>query len=466
MAQAAQHPLEQIPPHDEPAEAGVLGSMLAAEEAATVAVEMLVAEDFYVPRYQLLFKLFRELYEQQPDLDLLYVQSELRRRGWVERVGGEGVIGALTERTPSPGNIERYCRLVRERAVERELLQSAGQILQMVQQPGSGQDVAGLVSKAEEIIYKISDRRSSQEPVSIHAVLEKVLEQAELHVAAHREGRKIDTGAIPTGFHDLDRMFAGGLWPGEVIIVAARPSVGKTTLSINIARKVACRPTERNPVGVGIFSLEMPKEQVSKNLLCAEARINSEKMRTYQFDDGDFEVVKDAAKQLGQAPIFIDDQPGITTTELRARARRLVHRENVKLLLIDYLQLMQTSRSMDSREQAVAELSRQVKHIARELKIPIILLSQLRRPPQGQEHKKPALTDLRESGSIEQDADVVLMLHRELDENNVMTRDVTAIVQKNRNGACGDVKLSFFPEQFRFETYMPELADAPSTVGV
>ncbi|MCZ7643677.1 MAG: DnaB-like helicase C-terminal domain-containing protein [Planctomycetota bacterium] len=250
------------------------------------------------------------------------------------------------------------------------------------------------------------------------------------------------------------------------MIVAARPSVGKTTLSINIARKVACKPVERQPPGVGIFSLEMPKEQVSKNLLCAEAKIASEMMRTYSFEDQDYEVVKEAARQLSQAPIFIDDTPGISPGQLRSRARRLVHRENVKLLVIDYLQLMQTDRRSEHREQAVAELSRQVKQVARELNVPIILLSQLRRPPAEERNPKPRLTDLRESGSIEQDADVVIMLHRELDENNVMTRDVTAIVQKNRNGATGDVRLSFFPEQFRFETYVPEYEEARSVMGV
>ncbi|MCZ7643678.1 MAG: hypothetical protein M5U26_00085 [Planctomycetota bacterium] len=215
MATAAEKILEQVPPHDEDAEAGVLGSMLAGEAAAGVAVDALVPEDFYTPRYHLLFGLFRELFERQPDLDALYVQSELKRRGLVERVGGEGVVGQLMERTPTPANVERYCRIVRERAVERELLAGAGQILQLVQQPHSGEDVKHLVGQAEEIIYRVADQRSSQEPVGILQILEGVLVEAEAFLQARREGREPKTGAIPTGFHDLDKKLAGGLWPGR-----------------------------------------------------------------------------------------------------------------------------------------------------------------------------------------------------------------------------------------------------------
>lgn len=469
MASGAENPLERVPSHDEAAEVGVLGAMLCDERAASLAVELLVKEDFYLPRHQILFDLFSDLHEAQPDLDILYVQSELERRGLVERVGGKDIIGRLVEDVPTAANIERYCRIVRDRAVERELVNCAGRIVQMCQNPDTSAMADGetpLVGQVEQMVFEIADRRAGNEPTSIQSVLDGVINEAERALEARREGRELECPAIATGFQDLDNKFAGGMWPGEVIIVAARPSVGKTTLSINIARKVACRPAEKNPIGVGVFSLEMPKEQVSKNILCGEARVSSKKMRTYSFDEEDYEVVQAAVRNLQNAPIFIDDTPGLTPAELRARARRLYHRDNVRLLVVDYLQLMQTNRRHDSREQAVAELSRQVKHLARELNIPIILLSQLRRPVQGSENKKPNLTDLRESGSIEQDADVVIMLHREIDENGVMTFDTTAIVQKNRNGETGDIKLSFFPDQFRFENYVPEMAGASDMVGV
>ncbi|MBI3832023.1 MAG: replicative DNA helicase [Planctomycetes bacterium] len=464
-AGTTENPFEGVPPHDEAAEAGVLGSMLIEESAAEIAIESITTDDFYTPRFKSLFKLFSELHRQQADLDMLFVQSELEKRGLLERVGGKQILRQLVDDTPTAANVERYCRIVKDRAIERELLRAAHQIVGLVQSPRSNEDASVLLGQAEEVVFKIADGRSSNEPVTIQSVLEGVLADAHKTVEARRQGLEIPSPAIATGFHDLDRMFAGGMWPGEVVIIAARPSVGKTTLAINIARKVACRPPEKKPVGVAIFSMEMPKEQVSKNLLCSEAKIVSSKMRRYEFDEEEYETVRMAAEQLKQAPIFIDDTPGLSTSELRARARRLYHRDGVRMLLVDYLQLMTSSKNHDSREQAVAELSRQVKQIARELSIPIVLLSQLRRPIQGKEDDPPKLTDLRESGSIEQDADVVIMLHRPLDEKGVMTRDIKAIVQKNRNGEIGEVQLSFFPEYFRFETYTPDVSNAQSAAG-
>ncbi|MCK6473750.1 MAG: replicative DNA helicase [Planctomycetes bacterium] len=467
MGKATENPLEGIPPHDESAEAGVLGSMLCDERAAGAAVELLVPEDFYVPRHQLLFDLFRDLYDKHPDLDPLLVQSALEKRGLLERVGGKEIVGRLIEETPNAANVERYCRIVRERAEERELIQGAGQIIRLCK----GLDDSGegsLVERAEELIFKIADRRVANEPVTIQSVLEEVVDEAERHISARRCGQSVELPALPTGFADLDKKLAGGLWPGEVIIVAARPSVGKTTLAINIARRIACRPPEKKPQAVAIFSLEMRKEQISKNILCGEARISSSKMRTYQFDEEDYVVVKSAVQNLQNAPIFIDDTPGISPSELRARARRLYHRENVRLLVIDYLQLMTLSKRTDTREQAVAEMSRQVKQIARELDIPVILLSQLRRPIQGQESRKPELSDLRESGSIEQDADVVLLLHREADEaDETRYGNVTdVIVKKNRNGETGMVRLSFIGDQLRFENYEPDFESSGIPAGI
>jgi len=461
------NPLERIPPHDEVAEMSVLGSMMIEERATNIAVETLVTDDFYLPRHQILFDLFVELHQQQPDLDPVFVRSELDRRGLHERIGGRETLGRIMENTPSPANIERYCAIVRDRALERSLLKAAAQIIDSCQHPEPGVESKTLVGRAEELIFQIGDKRASGEPVAIVDVLGSVLGDAEKHMEARREGRELPSLAVPTGYGKLDEMLSGGMWPGEVIIVAARPGGGKTTLALNIALNAANRPIEKNPVPTAFFSLEMPETQITKNMLCREARIPSQKMRRYAFDEDDYKEVLHASQQLKLAPIFIDDSSNLTPGELRARARRLRHREKIGLLIIDYLQLMKESRHYVSREQAVADVSRQVKSLARELEVPAVLLSQLRRPPQGQENSAPTISDLRESGAIEQDADVVIMLHmltdRETGTRN--QRDIRAHIQKNRNGPIGPVDLSYFPDQFRFENYAPEFEGASAAVG-
>lgn len=459
----SENPLERIPPNDEAAEMSVLGSMMIEERAATIAVEMLVTDDFYLPRHQVLFDLFHELHQQQPDLDPVFVRSELDRRGLYERIGGRETLGRIMENTPSPANIERYCSIVRDRALERSLLRAAAQIIESCHTPEPGVESQTLVGRAEELIFEIGDKRSHGEPVAIVDVLSSVLSDAEKHMEARRKGEELPSPASATGYAKLDEMLSGGLWPGEVIILAARPGGGKTTLAINFALNAANRPREKNPIPTAFFSLEMPEKQITKNMLCREARVSSQKMRRYVFDENDYQEVLHASQQLKQAPIFIDDTPGLTPGEMRARARRLRHRENIGLIIIDYLQLMQPGRRYDSREQAVADMSRQTKSLARELSIPVILLSQLRRPPQGQENSAPTISDLRESGSIEQDADVVMMLHMQTDRTTGTRnqKDIRAHIQKNRNGPIGPVDLSYFPDQFRFENYAPELQGAP-----
>jgi replicative DNA helicase len=323
------------------------------------------------------------------------------------------------------------------------------------------------MDRSEALLFEIAKRRGEKQAVSIMSVLDQVLAEAERHIQARATGQQIPSAAIPTGFADMDDMFSGGLWPSEVAVVAARPGVGKTTLALNIARRAACRPREKGPIPVAVFNMEMPKEQLAKNILCAEAQINSRRLRNYALDDEEYQKVKLASHNLGNAPIFIDDSPGLTPFELRARGRRLYRAQGVRLIIVDYLQLMQPAGRHDNREQAVADLSRQVKHLARELGIPILLLSQLRRPPPGEEGQRPKLGDLRESGAIEQDADLVVMLHRPLDrETAVMKEEVFAIVQKNRNGPIGQFQLTFFPHQLRFEDFIKEPVDAHSAVGV
>jgi replicative DNA helicase len=468
LAQAVANPLEQIPPHDEAAEQSVLGAMLTDSRAAEVAAEMLVPDDFYLPRHQLLFKLFAKLGREEAGLDLVFVQSELERQGLTERVGGREVLGALIEATPTAANIERYCRIVRDRATERTLIQAAGQIMRMCQQPEPGANSKALLERAEKAVYDIADARATHDSVSLTLVLDAILSKAEQHVEARRRGEELPTPAVPTGFANLDEMFAGGMWPGEVVIIAARPGGGKTTLGLNIALNAALYPpSHKQPVPVALFSMEMPKEQIAKNMLCREAAIPSTVMRTFAFQDDQYAEVKAAAAALREAPVFIDDMPGLTPAELRARARRLRHRHGVGLIVIDYLQLMRQESRFDTREQEVASLSREVKQLARELEIPVVLMSQLRRPPQGQEAQRPTLSDLRESGAIEQDADVVVMLHQDLDRATGLRKqqDIWVIVQKNRNGPIGDRRITYFPDHFRFETFHPEIDGARNAAG-
>ncbi|MCY3021883.1 MAG: replicative DNA helicase [Planctomycetota bacterium] len=455
--------LEQVPPYDERAEVGVLGSMLIDARAADVAIEELKAEDFYLPRHRTIFSVFSRLFQKHENVDEVFLCSELEREGLLEAVGGRDMIGRLITDTPSAASVESYCAIVRARAVERELIEAAGKILKLVREPSS-QGGDALVEAAEQMVYDIADKRTTDDAVPMTKLMAEVLAEAEKTVAARRAGQEIDLGVLPTDYPDLDRLLAGGLWPGELLVMAARPGMGKTTFAINIVRHVSLgREARVKPAA--IFSLEMPNRQIAKNILSAVTSIPTHKMRGYDFTDQEFEDVKQADKALRLAPIYIDDTPGISVSQLRARSRRLRHRHGVKLIVVDYLQLMRgPANRKDNREQEVAEISRSLKELARELKISVIVLSQLNRSPEQRDIKGnmrlPQLSDLRESGAIEQDADVVVMLYRpEYYDVEKLQRPVSvgeALVLKNRNGATGRVKLTFFKEFLRFETYTPE----------
>lgn len=470
--------VDRVPPHDDAAEDAVLGAMMLDPRAAGVAVELLSPDDFYAPRRRLLFRVLAELYAKQEELDELIVRSELEKRGLSERVGGLETVGRLMEETPNAANIERYCRLVRERADERELALGAVNILRLVHGEATEKELAAeasLLDRAEEIVYGIRDRRTSPVVGDFGSILENCLAEAERAQAAKRAGQRVPSPALPTRFKDLDRLFAGGLWPGELVIIAGRPSMGKTTLALNIARKAThtSRKPGDEPTPSAVFSLEVPREQIVKNILCAEARLSGEKMRSYDFDEEEYATVRTVAELLGKAPLHIDDTGGLTPASLRAHCRRLRHRENLGLVVVDYLQLMRSNGRTDSREQEVADISREMKSMARELNVPVIAVSQLNRSPESRTDKRPQLSDLRESGSLEQDADVVVLLYREEyyerqkdqepdEEASSTAQNVAeAIVAKNRNGRVGTVKLTFFKENLRFEDYTPE-AYAPA----
>jgi replicative DNA helicase len=454
--------LERVPPHDVNSEIGVLGSMMIDPRAAEVAVEELKPDDFYLPRHRVLFQALCELFQKAENLDEMYVVSELTRRGLLEKVGGKEVIGQIIMATPTAASVESYCRLVHDRAIERELIESAGKILKMVYEPNAtGSET--ILEEAERLVFDISDKRSSEDAVPMTSIMAQTLQDTEKAQIARRAGHEIEIPALPTHFADLDKQLSGGLWPGELIIVAGRPSMGKTTFAINIARKISVG-NESKVKATAIFSMEMPREQVAKNILCAEANLQGHKMRRYEFTEEEFERAQFYGRVLQQAPIYIDDTSGLSVSQLRARVRRLCRRHDVKLVVVDYLQLMRGSalNKNSNREQEVAEISRGLKSIARDMRIPVIVLSQLNRSAEKRDNddKRPQLSDLRESGSIEQDADVVIMLYRaeyyDIGQNANNINIGEALVLKNRNGPVGQVKLTFHKDILRFETYVPE----------
>jgi replicative DNA helicase len=348
---------------------------------------------------------------------------------------------------------------VRDRAIERELIIGAAAILRSAQQP-SGLSSTELVEEAERVVYAISDKRTTSDAHSMTELMSSALDSAEKVQAAKADGREIESPSLATQYTDLDRLLSGGFWPGELIIIAGRPGMGKTTFAINIARKMSIG-NEKTVKPTAIFSLEMPREQVAKNILCAEAQLSAQRMRRFDFSPEEYEDLKFYGKQLQAAPMYIDDTSGLSLSALRARCRRLKHRKDVRMIVVDYLQLMQGPPGRQTnREQEVAEISRGLKAIARELEIPVVVLSQLNRSAEKRDNdKRPQLSDLRESGSIEQDADVVIMLYRDEyydPEKNAEAENIQyAMVLKNRNGPVGNVKLTFRKDILRFESYTP-----------
>jgi len=454
--------LERVPPHDEMAEMSVVGAMLMDSRAADVAFEILKEDDFYHPRHRVIFTAFLALFNKHNNdqIDEVYLVSELTRQGKIDAAGGAEYIGRLILSTPSAAGIEGYCQVVRDRALERELVASAGEILQLVNQP-SDLTSEQLVEQAEAMVYKIAERRTSQDATPMTDLMANVMEESEKVQAARKAGLEAECPAIATHYPDLDKLLAGGFWPGELIIIAGRPSMGKTTFALNIIRQISVG-NEARVKPTAIFSLEMPSSQVAKNILCAEAKLEGLKMRRYDFNEEEAERAHFYAKVLQHAPIKIDDTAGLSLSALRARCRRLRRRHGVKLVVIDYLQLMKGSQGKQNREQEVSEISRGLKAIAREMEMPVIVLSQLNRSAEKRENddKRPQLSDLRESGAIEQDADVVIMLYRpeywdiEQNKNNINVGE--AMVMKNRNGPVGNVKLVFRKDILRFDSYAGE----------
>ncbi|MCG0275124.1 MAG: replicative DNA helicase [Thermosediminibacteraceae bacterium] len=430
----------KVPPHSVEAEQSVLGSMLLSKEAIYVALERLKSEDFYVEAHRTIFQVITELHENREPVDIITVTETLRNRKMLESVGGVTYLTTLTEVVPTPANIAQYCKIVEEKALLRRLIEATSKILSMAYEPKD--DVEELLDEAERRIFSIAQKRRGDNFHHIKDVLLATFERIE-----QLYNSKGGITGVPTGFPDLDAL-TSGLQPSDLILVAARPSMGKTAFALNIAQNAAIR----HRIPVAIFSLEMSKEQLVQRMLCAESNVDSHKLRTGRLDEDDWPRLARAMGPLSEAPIYIDDTPGITCLEIRAKARRLKAEKGLGLVVIDYLQLIAGRGQSENRQQEISEISRSLKALARELNVPVLALSQLSRAPDVRSDHRPVLSDLRESGSQEQDSDLVAFLYREDYYNPDTDRKNIAevIIAKQRNGPTGKVELLWLSQYTKF----------------
>ena len=449
-AGAASDILKRVPPQNVDAEQSVLGAILLDNDSINQAIEILTAEDYYRESHREIFRAMVALSERNQPVDAITLTDTLRTGGALEAVGGVGYIAELAACVPTAANVGHYARIVREKALLRSLAAISTEIASGAYD--SPPNVEEYLDESEHKIFEISERRIRQ---SFHSMPELTRESIRLLERLY-ERKELVTG-VPTGFLDLDRLTAG-LQPADLIVIAARPSMGKTALALNIAAHAA---TECEPrVGVALFSLEMAKEQLVLRMLCAEGRVDSSKARAGYLGERDFPKLAQAAARLSEAPIFIDDSSDTSPIVLKAKCRRLMRERNANLglIIIDYLQLMRSARPGESREKEIAEISRSLKALAKELKVPVVALSQLNRQVETRPDRRPLLADLRESGAIEQDADVIAfiyrdeMYHRDSKEPGV----AEVIIAKQRNGPTGTAKLTYLTQFTRFENYAPE----------
>lgn len=427
--------LERLPPQNIEAEQSVLGAILIDREALARVLEILEPSHFYREAHQRIYAAAVELFERGEAVDTITLSEALRQQGLLERVGGLTYLTSLANAVPTAANAEHYARIVEEKALLRRLLAAATEIARRAYE---GQESAEeLIDQAEQLIFSIAQDRRRQSYAAIRDILVDTFEHIE-RLYLHQG----ETIGVPTGFRDLDNLLSG-LHPSELVILAARPSQGKTTLAMNIVAHAAM-----SGYPVGVFSLEMSRDQLAMRLLAAEARLNQQRLRTGMLAEDDWPRLTDAIGRLSELPVYIDDTPNLSIMEVRARARRMKAEHNIGLLVLDYLQLMHTRGRAESRQQEISEISRSLKALARELKVPVLALSQLSRAVEQRQDRRPQLSDLRESGAIEQDADVVLFIYHNPEDANENVVEV--IVAKQRNGPTGSVKLYFLKEFGRF----------------
>lgn len=431
--------LERTMPQSIEAEMSVLGAMILDNEVINLVIPILNKLSFYKTAHRELYQAIVDVYDKGQPVDLVVLREELKKRSLLEKVGGVEYLMELEEAVPTIGNVEYYANIVREKAIKRNLIEVAATIQKQSFEEST--DTEYLLDASERAIFDITQKKFNTASTRLNEILKETFSRIEnLH---DRQSRL--TG-LSAGFYDLDDITCG-LQPSELIIVAARPSMGKTSIVLNIVEHVGV--VEKKPVV--IFSLEMSAQQVAQNMLCSHARIDAHKLRMGFLDDKQWSDLSYGLGSLSEAPIFIDDTPGLTVLELRAKARRLKAQYDIQLVAVDYLQLMESSRA-ENRQQEISVISRRLKSLARELKIPVIAVSQLNRSVESREGHRPRMSDLRESGSIEQDADVIVLLHR--DNYYDPDKDNTAelIIAKQRNGPTGVVKLTFLSHFMRFES--------------
>ncbi len=443
---------DRTPPQAIEAEQSVLGAMMLSKDAIADVVEVIKPGDFYRPAHQLVYDAVLDLYARGEPADAVTVSAELTRSGQLSRIGGATYLHTLISMVPTAANAGYYAAIVADRATLRRLVTAGTRIVQMGYDAASGgNDVLGstddVVDRAQVEIYDVTERRTNEDYVHIETLLQSTLDEIEKISATGGIG----TG-IPTGFQRLDEI-TNGLHPGQMITVAGRPGSGKSTLALDVARSAAVK--HRKPTA--IFSLEMGKLEIMMRLFSAEAGVALQNMRSGHMSDQDWRRLALRSSELAEAPLFIDDSPNLTMMEIRAKARRLSQRHDLQLIVIDYLQLMTSGKRVESRQQEVSEFSRAMKLLAKELNVPVVALSQLNRGPEQRTDKRPLLSDLRESGSIEQDSDVVLLVHRPdlYEPETERAGEADIIIAKHRNGPTATLAVAFQGRYSRF-------ADMPS----
>lgn len=438
-------PSDRVPPHDLLAEQSAIGGMLLSKDAVADVVELVRGADFYIPKHEIIFEAVLNLYSHGEPTDVIAVTDELTKTGELVRAGGAEYLHTLTGLVPTAANAGFYSSIVAEKAVLRRLVEAGTRIVQMGY--ASEGEVVDLVNNAQAEIYAVTGGVESEDFVPLTDAVTTAID--EIEAAKGRDGQMV---GVPTGFSELDEL-TNGLHPGQLIILAARPALGKSTLGLDLARAAAIH----NDMPVIIFSLEMGRSEIAMRLLSAEASVGLQSMRKGTVHSQDWTTIAQTRGRINDAPLYIDDSPNMTLVEIRAKCRRLKQRVGLKMVIIDYLQLMTSGKRVESRQQEVSEFSRALKLLAKELEVPVIAISQLNRGPEQRADKKPALSDLRESGSLEQDADMVILLHREsaYEADNPRAGEADLIVAKHRNGPTRTITVGFHGHFSRFVDLPP-----------
>jgi replicative DNA helicase len=442
---------ERTPPQDLVAEQGVLGGMLLSKDAIADVVEIIRDRDFYRPAHELIYDAILDLYGRGEPADPVTVAAELTKRGDIARAGGAPYLHTLISSVPTAANAGYYARIVADHAIMRRLVEAGTKIVQLGYSKEG--DIDDIVNSAQTEVYAVTEQRTAEDYIQLSELLPQALDEIEaINSGVKGEG-------VKSGFKDLDTL-TNGFHPGNMIVLAARPAVGKSTLGLDIARAASIRDGNTSV----IFSLEMSRSEITMRMLSAEARVPLNNIRSGNLTDDEWGRLAKRMGEISNAPLFIDDSPNLSLMEIRAKARRLKQRNDLKLIIIDYLQLMTSGKRVENRQQEVSEFSRNLKLLAKELDVPVIAISQLNRSPEQRADKKPMLSDLRESGSIEQDADVVILLHREDMYSEVRTGEADLMVAKHRNGPTKTIQVAAQLHFSRFVDMAPSSFSADSFV--